>query len=66
MYRRLGIGVKTRYQGAGRITGENEVEVASAIDLPPISFKTQRRRIRDALEQDGVTAQIDSIARMFL
>ena len=34
MYRRLGIGVKTRYQGAGRITGENEVEVASAIDFP--------------------------------
>jgi Trypsin-like peptidase domain/N-6 DNA Methylase len=41
-------------------------EVASAIDLPPISFKAQRRRIRNVLEQDGVTAQIDSIVRMFL
>jgi hypothetical protein len=41
-------------------------EIASGINLPPVSFKTQRRRIRNALEQDGVTAQIDSIVRTFL
>jgi hypothetical protein len=41
-------------------------EIASGITLPPISFKAQRRRIRNALEQDGVTAQIDSIVRTFL
>jgi hypothetical protein len=40
--------------------------VAAAVDLPPVKFEAQRRRIRRALEESGVEGRIDAIVRALL
>ena len=40
--------------------------VAAALDLPPVKFEAQRRRIRRALEESGVEGRIDAIVRALL
>ncbi len=45
---------------------ERAEAVANAIELPTVSFQTQRRRIRQALEDDGVAQKIDDTVRLLL
>jgi hypothetical protein len=40
--------------------------VAAAVDLPPVKFEAQRRRIRQALEESGVEGRIDAIVSALL
>ena len=37
--------------------------VAASVDLPAMRFEAQRRRIREALAEDGVAADIDAIVK---
>jgi hypothetical protein len=41
-------------------------QVAAATPLPEIRFEVQRRKIREALESDGVAAEIDAIVKSLL
>ena len=41
-------------------------EVAAAVELPQVSFQAQRRRVREALDADGVAKQIDDLVRALL
>ena len=41
-------------------------QVAANVDLPPVRFEAQRRRIREALADDGVAAEIDAIVKTLL
>ena len=40
--------------------------VAAAVDLPPVKFEAQRRRVRRALEESGVEGRIDAIVSALL
>lgn len=40
--------------------------VAAAVELPTVSFQAQRRRIREALVLDGVSAEIDEQVQLLL
>lgn len=40
--------------------------VASAVDLPAVRFEALRRRVRHALAEDGVLAEIDQVATAIL
>lgn len=48
-----------------RLAGSAEL-VASDVTLPSVSFEAQRRRVRQALETEGVIAQIDAIVKLLL
>jgi hypothetical protein len=41
-------------------------QVASGVDLPEVRFEALRRRVREALAQDGVSTDIDAIVETFL
>jgi len=41
-------------------------QVAANVDLPPVRFEAQRRRIREALADNGVAAEIDAIVKTLL
>lgn len=45
---------------------ERSEQVAAGIDLPPVRFEAQRRRIREALVDNGVSADIDAIVKALL
>ena len=45
---------------------ENAQRIAAATDLPAIRFELQRKCIREALERDGVAADIDAIVKTLL
>lgn len=45
---------------------ERAEAVAAAVELPAVSFQAQRRRIREALELDGVGKEIDDQVRDIL
>ncbi len=40
--------------------------VAASVELPAVRFETQRRRIREALVEDGAAADIDAIVKTLL
>jgi hypothetical protein len=40
--------------------------IAEGISLPDVSFEAQRRRIRQVLETQGITAEIDAIVKLLL
>jgi hypothetical protein len=40
--------------------------VAAGVELPDVRFEIRRRRIREALVEDGVAADIDAIVKTFL
>lgn len=46
--------------------GERAEDVAAGVELPAVSFQTQRRRIREALVLDGVSKEIDEHVRQLL
>lgn len=41
-------------------------QVAAGVELPAVRFEAQRRRIREALVEDGVAADIDTIVKTLL
>jgi len=41
-------------------------EVVASVDLPAVRFEAQRRRVRTALVEDGVAADIDAIVKELL
>jgi hypothetical protein len=45
---------------------ERSEQVAARVELPTVRFEAQRRRIREALIEDGVSVDIDSIVKMLL
>lgn len=45
---------------------EHAQSIAAATDLPDIRFELQRKCIREALERDGVAADIDAIVKTLL
>ncbi len=45
---------------------ERSEQVAASVDLPAMRFEAQRRRVREALAEDGVTADIDAIVKTLL
>jgi hypothetical protein len=47
------------------LAGRSE-QVAASLDLPTVRFETQRRRIREALVEDGVSVDIDAIVKTLL
>jgi SAM-dependent methyltransferase len=45
---------------------ERSKQVAANVDLPDVRFEAQRRRVREALAEDGVAADIDAIVKELL
>jgi hypothetical protein len=45
---------------------ERAERVATSVELPAVRFEAQRRRVRDALVEDGVAADIDAIVKPML
>jgi hypothetical protein len=45
---------------------ERSEQVAASVDLPTVRFEAQRRRIREALVDDGVSVDIDAIVKTLL
>jgi hypothetical protein len=45
---------------------EHAHDIAMAVELPSIRFELRRRSIREALERDGVAADIDAIVKTLL
>jgi hypothetical protein len=45
---------------------ERSEEVAAGVDLPAVRFEARRRRVREALAEDGVAAEIDAIVKTLL
>ena len=45
---------------------ERSEQLAAGVDLPTVRFESQRRRIREALVEDGVSVDIDAIVKTLL
>lgn len=45
---------------------ERSEQIAANVDLPTVRFETQRRRIREALVDDGVSVDIDATVKALL
>lgn len=45
---------------------ERSEQVAGSVELPTVRFEAQRRRIREALVDDGVSVDIDTIVKTLL
>lgn len=48
------------------VFAERSEQVAARVDLPTVRFEAQRRRIREALVDDGVSVDIDAIVKTLL
>ncbi|MGH3829980.1 MAG: Eco57I restriction-modification methylase domain-containing protein [Pseudonocardiaceae bacterium] len=48
------------------VLAERSEQVAASVDLPTVRFEAQRRRIREALVDDGVSVDIDAIVTTLL
>ena len=57
---------KPVHAGLAALLGGEREQVVRGVDLPAMRFEAKRRRIREALVEDGVAADIDAIVKTLL